>query len=208
MRRLLLVLGILAASSGAAGMLPAITAWQERGTFEWQVGVVFSLALLLLLGGAFAIWRGLRRPPVAPIPAPVRAVIAGNLFFLAFCALETSDRFVRQGGRMTYWTTLLYLPALVLLVGLLRAQRWAWWVARGVTALATLWFVAFLAMVPFVHLTGNGGSVPWWGRIYVAGVTLVFAGISAYAFWSLGRDGAREYFGIKSRAASLLPERS
>jgi len=49
-------------------------------------------------------------------------------------------------------------------------------------------------------LRGNGGAAPWWGRIYAASVTLVFASISAYAFRSLGRAEAKTYYGIPKTA--------
>jgi hypothetical protein len=64
------------------------------------------------------------------IPAAVRAVMAANVLFLAFCALELTDGWVYRGGRIFYWTTVLFGPAVVVLymVNTALAQRWAWWV--------------------------------------------------------------------------------
>lgn len=126
--------------------------------------------------------------------------MAGNGLFVSFCILEFSDGLFRQGGRMFYWTSILFLPALLLFCGQVLAHRWAWWAARIVTAIFTLWFVGFLLVIPFAHLHGSGGATPWWGRIYAAIVTLVFASISACAFRSLGRAEARTYYGIQQTA--------
>lgn len=53
--------------------------------------------------------------------------------------------------------------------------------AKGSSA-STLWFVGFLLVIPFAHLRGNGGAIPWWGRIYAASVTrfLVVSSPSAH----------------------------
>ena len=74
--------------------------------------------------------------------------------------------------------------------------------SRGAAALGVLWFVGFLAVIPFAHLQAEGVPVPWHGRVYMACVTLAFAGILAGAFWSLGRPETRHYFGL------VRPERS
>ena len=196
MNRLVSVTGLLAVASGAAWLVPAIAAWLENGALGRQASIVASVGPVLILSGGVAIWCGFRELRIASTPPPVRATIAGNGLFVSFCMLEFSDGLIRSGGRIFYWTSILFLPALMLFYGQVSAQRWAWWVARITTAIFTLWFVGFLFVMPFAHLRGNGGAIPWWGRIYVAGVTLVFASISAYVFWSLGRAEARTYFGI------------
>jgi hypothetical protein len=76
---------------------------------------------------------------------------------------------------------------------------------RAVTAAFTLWFAGFLGLIPFADLRGNDGPVPWWGRLYVAGLTAVFASISAYVFLALGRAEARNYFGTARRAEADAP---
>jgi hypothetical protein len=63
-----------------------------------------------------------------------------------------------------------------------------------VAALGTLWFLGFVAMSPFANLHSHGVPVPWYGRIYVASVSLVFAITLAGAFWSLGLPETRRYF--------------
>jgi Zn-dependent protease len=133
------------------------------------------------------------------MPAPVRAVVMANAILLAFCALEVSDGLIRSEGRVFYWTTILFVPAIVLHGGLVVGQRWAWWVARGLAALGVLWFAGFLVLVPFADLHGPDGPIPWWGRVYTALVTIVFVSIFAYAFRALGHDEARRHFGLPGR---------
>ena len=198
MNRLVPVTGLLAAASGAAWLVPAIAAWFERGTLGLQGYAVASVGPVLILSGVAAIWCGFRELRISAVPPPVRATIAGNGLFVAFCMLEFSDGFIRS-DRIFYWTSVLFLPALALFYGQVSAQRWAWWAARITTALFTLWFVGFLLVIPFAHLRGNGGAIPWWGRIYVASVTLIFASVAAYAFWSLGRPAAKAYYGIPQK---------
>jgi hypothetical protein len=133
------------------------------------------------------------------MPSGVRAAVLANIFLLGFCALELSDRLVRQEGRVLYWTTFLLPAPLATFYGLVSARRWAWWISRGVIALATLWFLAWVPLIPFGDVRGEGGPVPWYGRVYMACMCLAFAGVSAGAFWSLGRPAARSYFGILER---------
>ena len=90
----------------------------------------------------------------------------------------------------------LFLPALVLFCGLLTARRWAWWTFRGVAALGVLWFLGFVALIPFANLQTDGVPVPWYGRLYMACVSLAFAGVMTCAFWLLGRTETRNYFGL------------
>jgi hypothetical protein len=198
MSRLLLAGGATTLLISVAIFIPAVVAHLEEGTTTLGTVVVF-LAGILALSGAVAILLGFRRWHGVSMPAPVRAVVVGNILLLAFCALETSDRLLRQEGKIFYWTTFLLMPTLLQLCGALLAQRWAWWTMRGVTTGITLWFVVFLGLIPFADLRGDDGPVPWWGRIYMAGVTLIFAGISAYVFFGLGRVETRDYFGISRR---------
>ncbi len=200
MKHLIPVTGLLAAASGAAWLIPAIAARMERGALEWQDCAVASVGLVLILGGVIAICRGYSAPRAASLPPPVRAALMGNGLLVAFCVLEFSDGFLRQNGRVFYWTSILFLPALLLFYGQVLAQRWAWWAARILTAIITLGFAAFLLVIPFAPLRGNGGPVPWWGRIYAASVTLAFASISAYVFRSLGHAQARTYYGMPPNA--------
>jgi len=136
------------------------------------------------------------------MPPSVRAVVAGNTLFLAFCALETSDGLLRQGGRFLYWTSIAFAPALWLHYGLVFARSWAWWTARGVASFFVLWFLGFTAIIPFADLRGSDGPVPWWGRLYMMGLSFVFASISACVFLALGRSDVRGFFG---RSPSTQP---
>jgi hypothetical protein len=165
---------------------------------------VLAVACVLIVFGTVALVLGLRRSHGAGLPGGARTAIAANILFLAFFALESSDRLVRQAGNIVYWSTYLFLPAFVLFCGLLRARPWAWWTFRGVSALGTLWFLAFVAMSPFAHLQSHGVPVPWYGRIYVAVVSLVFASMLAGAFWSLGRPETRSYFGLNPLARNAI----
>ena len=203
MSRIIPVTGLLAAASGAAWLVPAIATWCEHGTLELQGYAVASVGLVLILSGLVAVSCGFSELRMASIPPPVRATITANGLFVSFCVLEFSDGLLRQDGRVFYWTSILFLPALVLFCGQVLAQRWAWWVARIVTAISTLWFVGFLLVIPFAHLRGNGGDAPWWGRIYVASVTLLFASISACAFRSLGRAEARTFYGMPQKGCRV-----
>ncbi len=200
MTRLLRAGGASTVLVGVGLLLPALVARLEERATATLGGVVVLLAGVLILGGSIALLRGFRRPGGAPMPAPVRAVVTANCLFLAFCALETSDRLLRQEGRIFYWTTFLLVPALLLLCGVFWGQRWAWWAMRVVTVVFALVFVGVLGLVPFADLRGNDGPVPWWGRIHVAGLTLLFASTSAYVFYALGRAEARSYFGMSHRA--------
>lgn len=200
--RLLVVSGILCAALGAGSIVPAIVGWLGRVALQRQGYATMAIGSILILGGACIVWGALRRLRSASVstPAPVRAVMAGNILFLAFCALETSDGLVYRGGRIVYWTSFLFVPALLLLYGQVLAQRWAWWVARALAAISTLWFVGFIGVLPIADLRGDSGPVPWWGRLYMAGVSLVFASISTYVFHSLGHADARKYFGSAREA--------
>lgn len=194
MTRLVLISGILGVAFGVAVIIPALAGNLNRGLFSGLVGVVVSLGIMLILGGGAAILIARRRPGGVAMPAPVRATVMATILFLAFCMLEFSDGLLRQGGRIFYWTSVLFLPALVLLYGLVSAHRWAWWVTRVAAALAVLWFVAFMVLIPFIDLRADGVSTPLRGRLYMEAVTLVFAGISFYVFRCLGRAEAKNYF--------------
>jgi hypothetical protein len=196
MTRLVLVSGVLGVGFGVAVIIPALAEHLNDGLFSGLVGMVVALGIMLILGGAAAIRFALRHPSSIAMPAPVRATVMAGILFLAFCALEFSDGLLRQDGRIFYWTSVLFLPVLVLLYGLVSARRWAWWITRVAAVLAVLWFVAFMVLIPFADLRADGVSVPWWGRLYMAAVTLVFAGISFYAFHSLGHAEAKNYFAI------------
>ena len=90
----------------------------------------------------------------------------------------------------------MFPPALLLFAGLLAAQRWAWFTFRIAAALAVLWFVGFVVIIPFAPLATDGVPVPWQGRLYMTCVTLAFAAVFAAAFRSLGRPDTRTYFGV------------
>lgn len=200
MTRLLLAGGASSVMLGVGLIFPAFVEWLGLGTVGRDGVVVVCVAAVLVLGGLTAIVFGLRGWRDVAMPAPVRAVVIGNILFLAFCALETSDGLLRQDGRTFYWTSVLFVPALVLHGGVILGQRWAWWAARGMAGLFVLWFVGFLAVIPFASLRGSDGPTPWWGRLYMMGLTLVFASIAAYAFRALGRTETREYFGMSGEA--------
>lgn len=187
--------GVLAAMMGIAFIVPVIVARMGSGRLT-ELGIGFVAAGCgLIVGGVVALVAGFRRRPAA-MPSSVRAAVAATVLFLAFLALELSDRSVCQDGKRFYWTTFLLPPTLLLFVGLVAAKAWAWWVARGFAAVGTLWFLGFLVIIPFVPLQTDGIPVPWYGRVWVAGVTVVLAGIFATMFRSLGDPEARRYFGV------------
>ena len=130
------------------------------------------------------------------MPAPVRVAVTGNILFLTFFALEISDGLIRQGGIIPLLSSGFFLPTLLLLYGLLWGRRWAWCTARGVAAIFTLWFLGFVAVIPFADLRGSQGPVRWWGRVYMVGVSLMLASILACVFRALGRPDTKGYFGL------------
>jgi hypothetical protein len=189
--------GVLASAFGVALAIPAGAAYVSAGELPGSgVGIVV-LSVLLVLVGVVWIFTGRRDAPAGITPAPVRAAIMGNILMLSFFVLEFSDGLIRQDGRVFYWTSVLFLPALVLLYGLVRAQRWAWWVARVAVAALALWFAVFLVAVPFVDLRRDGVPVPWWGRVYMMTFTLLLGGAMVYVFRALGSRDARAYFNRK-----------
>jgi hypothetical protein len=192
--RFFVAAGTLATLMGAALILPVVAARMESGTLS-PVGIgVIAVSCALIVCGMTAVVVSLRQPHRSIMPSGVRSAVAANVLFLAFFALELSDRLVRQDGRIVYWSTFLFLPALLLFYGLLTARQLAWRTFRGVAALGAVWFLGFVAVIPFVHLQRDGVPVPWQGRVYMACVSVAFAGILAGAFWSLGRPETRNYF--------------
>lgn len=182
-------------ADGAGLILPVVVNWLERVHLT-ALGISFIAAGCgLILCGPAAVFLGFRNPGDG-MPSGVRAAVAANSLILAFLALELSDRAVRQDGKLFYWTTFLLLPALVQFIGLVGAQRWSWWAARGTAALGVIWFLGFLVVIPFVPLQADGIPTPWYGRLYMAAVTLVLAGIFAGAFRALGQPETRSYFGV------------
>lgn len=180
---------------GVGLILPVVVNWLERVQLTGlDIGFI-AAGCGLILCGPVALFLGFRRRGDG-MPSGVRAAVAANALILAFLALELSDRAVRQDGKMFYWTTFLLPPALVLFVGLVAAQRWSWWAARGAAALGVIWFLGFLVLIPFAPLQADGIPTPWYGRLYMAAVTLVFIGIFGGAFRALGQPETRSYFGI------------
>jgi hypothetical protein len=196
--RYLLGGGLLIALMGAALIPPVMIArTQGGGQTALAIGLLAVSGGMIVCGLA-AVVVGFRRRGAARMPSGVRAAVAANAIFLAFFALEVSDGLIQRDGRLFYWTTFLLPPALALYCGLLAARPWAWWIARGAAALGVLWFLGFLALIPFVHLESEGMPVPWQGRVYMGCVTLAFAAILGGAFWSLGRRETRTYFGLQA----------
>jgi hypothetical protein len=192
--RLFVAGGTLATLMGSAMILPVVAARMESGMVS-PIGIgVIAASCCLIVCGMTAVVVGFPQRHHASMPSGVRSAVAANVLFLAFFALEFSDRLVRQDGRIIYWSTFLFLPALLLFYGLLTARPLAWWTFRGVAALGVVWFLGFVAAIPFVNLQRDGVQVPWQGRVYMACVSVVFAGILASAFWSLGRPETRNYF--------------
>jgi hypothetical protein len=188
--------GWLAILSGTAALLPVATARSNTGEFS-DMGLGVGIAAgVLIVAGAFTLRAGWHQQSTSVTPPGVRAAIAAYGLFVAFFVLELSDRLVQRDGQLHYWSTWLLPPTLALFTGLVAGRRWAWWTARGLAVCGVLWFLGFVALIPFVPLQTNGVPVPWYGRVYMTGVTLLFAGVLAGAFRSLGRWESRTYFGI------------
>jgi hypothetical protein len=193
--------GAVVAFLGVGLIPPALVGGLEQERISELGIVILSLAAVLVLSGLVAIVLGRLRSEGLSRPAPVRAVILANLCFLAFCSLEVSDGLLRQGGRIFYWTTVLFVPALGLYCGVILAQRWAWWTARGFALIFVVWFSVFVLLIPFVEMRGSSGPVPWYGRVYMIGVSTIFASIAAYVFHALGRAETKTYFGMPEKAS-------
>lgn len=205
MERWLCVGGSSAAFMGVGMAVPCAAAYAESRP---TTGV--SLSLLLIAGvltvsglGTLIVGHRQRRGP--SLPSGVRVAIIADVFFLAFCALEQSDGFVRQEGRVFYWTTILFLPALILLYGLVSARHWAWWTARALAAVACLLFLVLVAFIPFGDIRDKEGPAPWYGRVYMVCVSLVFAGTAACVHRSLG---SRMHFPVAQPRAAIDRVRS
>lgn len=163
------------------------------------IGFIVAGGILIACGMTAAVLGVWRRG--AGMPSGVRAAVAASILVLAFLALELSDRAVRQNGKLFYWTTFLLPPALLVFRGLVAARPWSWRIARGTAALGVLWFLGFLTVLPFAPLQANGVPTPGYGRVYMAVVTLVFAGVLAGAYRALGLPDTRSYFGVARRPA-------
>lgn len=199
MARWLLAGGASAALIGGGLAVPVIVAHAElRSPTGHELVLLLTAGILGAVGGvAFVV--GLWRRRDLSMPSGVRAAVAANVFLLGFCGLELSDRLVRQQGRVVYWTTFLFPFALMTFYGLVAARRWAWWICRLATSLAALWFLAWVPLIPFGDVRGQDGPVPWYGRLFMMGVCMAFALVSAAAFWSLGHPTARAYFAFAPR---------
>lgn len=196
MGRHLFPVGALAGLTGAALMPPVIVARLEDGVLTpLGIGIV-SFGCAMILGGAAAVSIAFWRPVGSGLPSGARMAVTATILILAFLALELSDRLILRDGKLFYWTTFLFPPAVLLFCGLVDGRTWAWWVARGSAALGVTWFLVFLAMIPFVHLQAEGVPIPWYGRIYMGCVTVALAAILAAAFCALGRPDTRNYFGL------------
>ena len=197
MARWLTVCGFAAALMGAGMIVPLATAYAEsRPTTHISVTVLL-IACSLIVCGVAALLVSHRQRRRSSLPSAVRIAVIVNVLFLAFCLLELSDGLVRQEGRVFYWTTVLFFPALIILCGMLSACGWAWWTARGLSALASLLFLITVGLVPFADVRGQDGPAPWYGRAYMVCVSLTFAGAAASVYRSLGATEARTFFGVR-----------
>ncbi len=195
MGRSLLAIGAAAVLVGVALIAPAVVARLDKGSFDQLAVAVTVVGGTLLACGLAAVALGAWRWRELTMPAGVRIAVVANVVFLACFALEISDGLARRGGAIHPIGWALFGPTLLLFYGLLSARRWAWWIARGVAAIAIVWFLGFAVLIPVLDLRGDDGPVPWWGRIYMICVSLTLAGILAGGFLSLGRLAARNYFG-------------
>ena len=185
--------GTAAVAVGIGLVPPVLLRRLEHGETSAAGWAILLGAAGLTWGGLVVLCRRMRRGEVR-MPSAVRSADAAGLFVLGFCALEFADGVVRQGGRLVYWTSALFLPALATHFGLVLACPWAWKVARLGAAVAAAWFLGFLFLIPFVDLRGEGRPVPTSGRIYMSAVTIGFAVVAATAFRALGHGQARAYF--------------
>jgi hypothetical protein len=188
----LFFLGILSLASALGALVPVAANYVGDGEVNGLGTIILSVAAVLLMIGGVMVGKGW--PQRAVVPAPVRAAIFGNTLFIAFFVLELSDGLLRQHGRVFYWTSVLFVPALLMFHGLVSGRAWAWWTARAATALLILWFAAFMVFIPFGHLKRGSEVTPWYGRLYMMVFTLVLASVVAAMFRALGSGEARRFF--------------
>jgi hypothetical protein len=205
MTRLVLISGALLISMGLTWLFPILFELSQ-GEVLSKMGrkVVWLSPLLIVAGSLSALWA-LRRPEAHQMPTPVRLAITGNVLFLSFCALELSDGLVRQDGRVFYWTSVLFFPALFLLIGLALARRWAWWIARFLTTSFALGFIGVAAAIPFGDVRSHGEPVSPWGRVWMIAVTLLFVSAALFVFRVLGAAESRCYFGMQPKPEPDAP---
>lgn len=181
---------------GAAVIPPVLLDAVERGGLS-SIGLAFAaVGCVMVVCGSVTFVTRPRQRPVTSMPSGVRLTVAANVLFLSFFSLEFSDLMVRQGGKLFYWTNFLFLPAMVLFWGLLKTRRWAWWMSRGIAAFGVLWFVGFSFLIPFGNIRKDGVPIDWVARLYMIGVSLVFASVLVCAFRAIGRPDTRSYFGL------------
>jgi hypothetical protein len=181
---------------GVAMLLPVLVEWLAYGVVR-SAGVWMIASGSVLIGwGTATLVTGYQRQARLSLPRGVRAAVFANGVILTFCALEFSDRLVRQEGRIFYWNLFLTPPALVLFWGLTTARSWAWWTCRAGTALGVCLFLGFACLIPFGNLRTDGVPVPWDGQLYMITVSLGFASTLAAAFWEIGRKEGRSHFGL------------
>lgn len=192
--------GSLIALSGLAIFPPVVMARFEQQGLSKMGMAAGAIGFAMIVIGLLLVQRGRKNATEEAMPSAVRMAVTGIAILAVFFALELCDRLVRQDGRIFYWSTFLLPPVLLLYAGLLARQRWAWWISRGFTGFAMLWFAGFIVVVPFAPLEADGVPAPWYGRVYVAGVSLAFAVIFALAWRSLAKPETRAYFGIRSPA--------
>jgi len=193
--------GWLAILSGVAFSLPVGKLQFEGRAFSNTALAVLSVSALLIFAGMSLLVMSYRKIR-APLPSGARIAIVANALMISFCLLELGDRLVARQGQLVYWSTFLLLPALLLYAGLVLARPWAWRVARGAAALAVFWFLGFIAILPLADLRTEGVPVPWYGRIYMAGVSLFFAAVMAAAYRMLGQRDTTDFF---RRSGSTFP---
>lgn len=185
-------------------------AWLPPYAFELLLGAELSalasrwlwISPAMLVGALVFLLLGRQSTEARPpMPSPIRLAILINLLFLAFCSLEFADGVVRQEGRVFYWTSVLFLPALAILFGLVSAQRWAWWMARGFAITGSIFFAGMIAAIPFGDLRSQGQPVGPAGRGWMIAVTSIFFGAVVLVFRALGKAETRGYFDMRSSSS-------
>ena len=87
--------GLSAVLMGAALIAPVVTARLENGGLSWPGIGVAAVGFGVTICGVAAVWAGCRQRRASVMPSGVRAAVAANMLFLAFFALELSDRLIR-----------------------------------------------------------------------------------------------------------------
>lgn len=194
MKRIAFTGGILLISMGVTWLFPYIFEYLQGNSISSLGQNFIWVSPFFIAMGTISLWVSRNQKTQEKVPSTVRMTNTATILFLSFCSLEFSDGITRQDGRVFYWTSVLFLPFLVLLFGVITEKKWAWWIARGSSLLLALGFIVMIGAIPFGDLQKDGVPIGPLGRLWMVGVTSVFLSVTIAVFLALGRKDTIHYF--------------